>query len=265
MSTNGSGNVKDQRRKPLVANHMIRPRTLTQFIKALLRNWGIKVERYDLSSSHDLRLVKMLAANSIDLVIDVGASRGEYARALQSHGYNGRILSFEPLRSAHAALVEHSRGDRSWQAADRMALGDTNGTVVMNIAANSTSSSVLDMLDRHRMAAPTSAYIATEEADVRRLDGIDHPFISGAAAPFLKIDTQGYESHVLAGAAGYVGRIRGLQMELSLQPLYEGQVLWQEMITQAEEKGFRLWALVPGFFDPATGRLLQCDGVFFRP
>ena len=122
---------------------MIRPRTLTQFIKALLRNWGIKVERYDLSSSHDLRLVKMLAANSIDLVIDVGASRGEYARALQSHGYSGRILSFEPLRSAHAALVEYSRGNRSWQAADRMALGDTNGTVVMNIAANSTSSSVL--------------------------------------------------------------------------------------------------------------------------
>jgi FkbM family methyltransferase len=216
MSPNGSGNGKDQRRKPLVANHMIRPRKLTQSIKALLRSWGIKIERYDLSSSHDLRLARMLAANSIDLVIDVGASRGEYALALQSHGYKGRILSFEPLRSAYTVLVERSQGNRSWQAADRMALGDTNGTVVMNIAANSTSSSVLDMLDRHRMAAPTSAYIATEEADVRRLDGIDHPFISEAAATFLKIDTQGYESHVLAGAAGYVGRIRGLQMELSL-------------------------------------------------
>ena len=195
---------------------MIRPRKLTQSIKALLRSWGIKIERYDLSSSHDLRLARMLAANSIDLVIDVGASRGEYALALQSHGYKGRILSFEPLRSAYTVLVERSQGNRSWQAADRMALGDTNGTVVMNIAANSTSSSVLDMLDRHRMAAPTSAYIATEEADVRRLDGIDHPFISEAAATFLKIDTQGYASHVLAGAAGYVGRIRGLQMELSL-------------------------------------------------
>lgn len=243
---------------------MIGPRRATQSIKVLLRKWGIKLDRYNLSSSHELRLVKMLAANSIDLVIDVGASRGEYARGIQSDGYVGRILSFEPLRSAHAALVEHCRGNRSWQAADRMALGETNGVVVMNIAANSTSSSVLDMLDRHRTAAPTSAYIATEEADVRRLDGIDHPFLREAAAPFLKIDTQGYESHVLAGAAGFLDRIRGLQIEMSLQPLYEGQVLWQEMIAQVETKGYRLWAMVPGFFDPTTGRLLQCDGVFFR-
>ena len=69
---------------------------------------------------------------------------------------------------------------------------------------------------------------------------------------------------MLAGAAGFLDRIRGLQIEMSLQPLYEGQVLWQEMIAQVEPKGYRLWALVPGFFDPATGRLLQCDGVFFR-
>jgi hypothetical protein len=93
---------------------------------------------------------------------------------------------------------------------------------------------------------------------------VPHPFVDEAASPFLKIDAQGYESQVLAGSEKCLGRIRGLQLELSLQPLYEGQRLWKDMIATSEAAGFDLWALVPGFFDPTNGRLLQCDAIFFR-
>jgi len=54
-------------------------------------------------------------------------------------------------------------------------------------------------------------------------------------------------------------------MELSLVPLYEGQRLWRECIERLEAEGFLLWALQPVFVDPATGRTLQWDGLFFRP
>jgi hypothetical protein len=145
-----------------------------------------------------------------------------------------------------------------------MAIGERDGNVTINIAGNSASSSLLPMTDRHKGAAPASVYVGTETVEVRRLDGVRHPFLDEAASPFLKIDTQGYESQVLAGAASMLPSLVGVQLEMSLRHLYEGQSLWQDVIASLEAAGFQLWAIVPGFFEPATGRMLQCDGIFFR-
>ena len=46
--------------------------------------------------------------------------------------------------------------------------------------------------------------------------------------------------------------------------LYDGQVLYLDMIQWLEHRGFELWGVIPGFVEHATGRLLQFDGVFFR-
>lgn len=233
-------------------------------VKRFLRRRGILLDRYNCSTSADLRLVHMLATNGIDLVLDVGANEGGYAASVREAGYHNRILSFEPLSAAHAKLVAATSGDKSWVAAPRMALGDHDGQVTINVAGNSASSSILPMTDHHRAAAPESAYIGSEAIEVRRLDGVRHPFLDAATAPFLKIDTQGYEKQVLAGAATLLPRLKGVQLELSLHQLYDGQVLWREMIATLEGSGFELWAMVPGFFDRRTGRMLQCDGIFFR-
>ncbi len=232
--------------------------------KRFLRRRGILMDRYTCSTSPQLRLVRMLAANGIDLVLDVGANDGGYATTIREAGYRGRILSFEPLSSAHARLVAATADDPLWAAAPRMAIGEEDGEVTINIAGNSASSSILPMTDSHRSAAPESSYVGSETVAVRRLDGVGHPLLDAAAAPFLKIDTQGYEKQVLAGAAGLLPRLQGVQVELSLLHLYENQVLWRDMIAALERAGFDLWALVPGFFDPRSGRMLQCDGIFFR-
>jgi FkbM family methyltransferase len=232
--------------------------------KRFLRHRGILLDRYTCSTSSHLRLARMLAAKDIDLVLDVGANDGGYATTIREAGYHGKILSFEPLGDAYASLVKATAGDPSWAAAPRMAIGADDGEVTINVAGNSASSSILPMSESHRAAAPESSYVGSETVAVRRLDGVRHPFLDSAVAPFLKIDTQGYEKQVLVGAAGMLPRLRGLQVEMSLLPLYEEQPLWQEMIGALGREGFDLWALVPGFFDPRTGRMLQCDGIFFR-
>jgi FkbM family methyltransferase len=244
---------------------MISRMALSAAIKRFFKRRGLLIDRYTCSTSADLRLVRMLMAHRADLVLDVGANDGGYATSLRAAGYMGKILSFEPLSAAHARLVAATNADPAWSAAPRMALGAQDGAVTINIAGNSASSSILEMTEKHRGAAPESAYIGSEAVDVRRLDGIRHPFLESAAAPFLKVDTQGYESQVLAGATGIIPRIQGVQLELSLRHLYEGQALWRDVIASLEVAGFELWAIVPGFFDPATGRMLQCDGIFFRP
>ncbi len=239
-------------------------RKLVGWAQGFLLRHGIRLERNNPNTSSELRLAKMLVAEQVDLVIDVGANSGQYARSLRSAGYSQRILSFEPLSTAHAALEASARLDEKWAVAERMAMGDHDGVVTINIAGNSASSSILDMLDSHRHAAPYASYVGSEEVPVRRLDSVQHPFLDESTRPFLKIDTQGYESRVLKGATGLLKRVKGVQVELSLCPLYDGQVLWRDIIDLLEASGFELWSLFPEFLDPDTGRMLQCDGIFFR-
>jgi hypothetical protein len=121
------------------------------------------------------------------------------------------------------------------------------------------------MLTSHSTSAPESAYLGHESVPLITLDSVVSPYLDGAQAPFLKIDTHGYEWHVLSGAFATLPKVRGIYMELSLVPLYEGQRLWRECIERLEAEGFLLWGLQPMFFDPTTGRTLQLDGLFFRP
>lgn len=230
-----------------------------------LRRWGIDLSRFDVLQSEDARLFALLTSHGVDTVLDVGANDGGYAKRLLGAGFKGKILSFEPQTTAHRSLLKSIGNIANWDAAPRMALGESNGSVDLNIAENSASSSILPMLDMHLRSAPQSKYIATERVLVHRLDSVDHPTISEARKMYLKIDTQGFEVPVLAGSKGLMSRVRGLQLEMSLVPLYEGQILFRDILDLVSKEGFELMNVIPGFSDCTTGRLLQMDGIFFRP
>lgn len=212
----------------------------------------------------DPRLTDFLLQYGVDLVLDVGANRGQFAIELRRGGYSGRIISFEPLVVAHAKLVVAAAGDEQWAVAERCALGDHEGTSVLNIAGNSESSSLLPMLEAHSDAAPASRYIDTGSVPLHRLDGLVLSDVAAAERPFLKLDVQGMEQSVLDGAPEILQRLIGAQVELDLIPLYEGAPLIEEVIASMRERGFSLVFLRPGFTDRRTGHVLQADGIFFR-
>jgi FkbM family methyltransferase len=238
--------------------------SLRERTKRLLRRLGIEAHRYTVQTSADAQLARLLATAGIDLVLDVGANDGHYARTLRAHGYRGRIVSFEPLSSAHARLAAAARGERDWVAAPPMALGDSEADVLVHLSGHSGSSSILDMLPAHERAVPGSRYVGSETVRQRRLDRVAPEYIAGARATLLKLDTQGYEDRVLAGAAGIMDRIAAIQAELSLVPLYAGQLLFDELRARIEGMGFSLYAVFPGHVSEATGQTLQVDGFFLR-
>ena len=80
----------------------------------------------------------------------------------------------------------------------------------------------------------------------------------------LKVDTQGFEAQVLDGAGPLLGRLAAISLELSFVPLYEGQQLFDDLVTRLRDAGYVLYALEAGFGDRRTGRMLQCDGLFVR-
>ena len=179
-------------------------------------------------------------------------------------GFSGKIISFDPLSTAHAQLTKVASRDSVWLVHSRAALGNRDGEIDINISGNSVSSSILPMLDAHITTAVGSAYVATERTPLIRLDSVADQYLVSASRLFIKIDAQGFEWQVLDGAAETLKRAQGVLLELSLVPLYDGQHLWREMIERMESEGFTLWAVQKGFTDPRTGRSLQVDGIFLR-
>lgn len=212
----------------------------------------------------DPKLPGFLQRFGVDLFLDVGANTGECAKELLAGGYAGRILSFEPLSEAHAQLLVASTQNPLWLVADRCALGAERGEQTLHIAGNLQSSSLLDMRPAHLEAAPHSRYVGSETVPVFTLDEVAAGEVSAASAPFLKIDVQGFENRVLEGAKAILPKLVGLQLELSLVPLYDGEPLFDSLLSQVMSLGFELWWVRPGFSDPGTGRALQMDAIFFR-
>ncbi len=196
-------------------------------------------------------------------MIDVGANVGQYASVLRERGYTGQLLSIEPTREAFEQLAAAASADPRWTAV-RSAAGARAGELEMHIAGNSVSSSPLPMLDRHVRAEPGSRITGTERVRVERVDVLAADAIGRATAPYLKIDTQGFEQEVLDGAGEVLQRVVGLELELSFVELYEGQLLWRAQLDAVEALGFRLAGITGEFFDEATGETLQALASFVR-
>jgi FkbM family methyltransferase len=237
---------------------------LNHLIKSVLRKLGYDIRRYNIVSSTDAQFFAMLKHHEINLIFDVGANTGQFGMALRGSGYRGEIVSFEPLTRERNQLLEASRNDAMWAVAPQAAIGSEDGEIEIHVSANSQSSSALNMLDAHANAAPDSHYIGVEKVRLCQLDTLSRAYFKQDSSAFLKIDTQGFEDQVLNGANWTLDQVVGIQLELSLIPLYEGQRLFQELIQKVGERGFKLWSISPVFVNSQNGRLLQVDATFFK-
>jgi FkbM family methyltransferase len=235
--------------------------TLKQRIARSFRLFGYDLTRYQPNRHPVAQLIQLISGAKTGLVLDVGANRGQYATELRASGYRGKIVSFEPLKEAYAVLSQAAAGDPQWEARN-VALGSAPGRSTIHVAGNSTSSSLLEMLPAHLDSAPQSKYVATEEIEVECLNRVMPGLLPVEGSVWLKVDTQGFETQVLAGASEVLGKVASVQLEMSLVPLYAGAPSFESLLGWMKERGYQLVALQPGFTDPASGRLLQVDGIF---
>jgi len=238
-------------------------------IKRVIRNifnkLGYDVVKFGTTLYPIARRKKIIEMFGIITVFDVGANIGQYGMKLRDIGYKGRIISFEPLSSAYEKLIFNIKNDKSWEAANH-GIGNICGKAEINIAGNSYSSSILEMLPSHIKSAPDSKYIGKEHIELRTLDSVFESYngnLNGERI-LLKIDTQGYEKNVIEGAKKPLKFIDTIQLEMSLVPLYDGELLFNEMYNLLYDKGYRLISIEPGFSDKETEQLLQVDGIFHR-
>lgn len=223
-----------------------------------------RAPRAEPTSPETERLVGLLAAHGIDHVLDIGGNVGQYASRLRAGGYVGQITSFEPVAGAHHELTLKASGDSRWAVAPRIAIGAAAGRATIRVSNRSDMSSLKPMADLTLQALPKSFEVAQEEVDLARLDAVFDRFVRPGETVFLKIDAQGSEADILDGAAGILARIAGLQVELSLRPMYDGEKTYLDLCRWIEDRGFEPFWFTTGNFSKRLGRQLQMDGVFFR-
>jgi FkbM family methyltransferase len=236
-------------------------------IKQIVLNWiknkGFEVSRSGISDKISVNYRKIFSHHNIDLLFDVGANEGQYAQAMQKLGFDGKIVSFEPVKATFNNLNSNTAGNANWQALN-MALGDKDGEEFINVSGNTVSSSMLEMLPKHINNEASSAYITKEKITIKKLDSVFDAYVKQHNSVYLKLDVQGFEKNVIEGASGSLKNIKLIQLEMALVPLYKGELLIADMISYMDTKGFTLYSLIPGFNNFETGQLFQADGIFLR-
>ena len=200
----------------------------------------------------------------VNLVIDVGANRGQYAKRLRRAGYRGRIASFEPVPDVFARLREAAAGDPRWSV-HPFALGSEETETSMHVVPG-TLSSVLAPTDFGAQRYAQLREPAAQPIRVRRLDAVLDELTAGLQAPrvYLKLDTQGYDVEVFRGAGARVREFVGMQSEVALMRIYEGMPRLPEALALYEGSGFEVTALYPVSRETATARVLEFDCVMVR-
>ncbi len=225
----------------------------------------IKKQR-NIHTSVERHVAAVLRKYKVNCVIDAGANVGHYGKLLRVEGYWGRIVSFEPVRATYKALLAATSEDDAWLIYNN-ALGHEDMVKSMQLYNASDLASFLHTAKfAKEVFRELAEFIRTEEVKVRRLDNLFAELTEGLSDSrvFLKMDTQGFERRILDGARESLGKLAGVQLEMSLRPLYDGESDYLELIDLLIGRGFEPVLFLPGFFSKRLGRQLQIDAIFLR-
>jgi FkbM family methyltransferase len=233
------------------------------FARRILRPLGVDLIRHPYRPlfAHLADLIPLLG---VDCALDVGAHHGEWASALRNAGFRGRIVSFEPASEAYRALERASSGDPEWLV-HRVALGAADEERELNITKETQLASFRATSAAGKQHLRDYGVERVDAVRVRRLDSVFPECVRGLENPrvLLKLDTQGWDLEVLRGAQTTLAHVVALQIELSLEPLYEGAPQYLDALTALD----RLDYVPTGFFLVArldAARVLELDCVLRR-
>ena len=193
--------------------------------------------------------IKELGLSKVGRVFDVGANHGDFSRAASAFFPLGHVWLFEPLPALWPKLERQAarRADR-WSV-QPFALGAAAGRLPLQVSTGDDSIGSFVGFDENYLSANPSAAVA--ESIDSRIETLDE-FCAREnidTIDLLKIDVEGFEFDVLAGARRMLARTRALIIEVSLirQARGQSEPLLQ-MLELLVRMGFHVVDLIPSFF-----------------
>jgi FkbM family methyltransferase len=238
---------------------------MLSFTKSLMRKM-LNTIGYDI---HKIRLkrsdrFKWLTELDIKTIFDIGANEGQFALEVKRFLPAVNLYSFEPLKDVYEQLLKNTRSLETCYSAN-IALGDINGQKKIKRSEFSPSSSLLEMNNIHRDNFPYTARTWEEEIEIRRLDDFvstEHIVIESEL--LIKLDVQGYEDRVIRGGIDTFRQARVVISEVSFQPLYKGQLVFDELYSILKGIGYFCQGFYEIEYDLKTGIPLFADGIFTK-
>jgi len=214
--------------------------------------------RHGVAAAIEHRHLASLAART---VVDVGANRGQFALLAGELFPGARVIAFEPLAAARRRFRTVLR-DEGRIELHSVALGRVEVKLPLNVTARDDCSSLLPVTPAQRLLTPRANVIRQEWVTVAPLTRFLHAEEIETPA-LLKIDVQGYEAEVLAGARPLLPCFDAVYIEASFRELYAGQALSDRIIDLLHTAGFELQQICNPLSD-ARGELVQADFDFRR-
>jgi FkbM family methyltransferase len=232
---------------------------------ARLAGWELQHIRKD-QPTLETHLSQLLPKLGIDCLLDVGANHGQYGSMLRRCGYKGRIASFEPVKASFEILRAKAAKDPQWSVYN-YALGAKPGTSMIHVSRSTVMASFLEATEFSHLQFPEGMPVMRDEkVTIHTLDEVFERVTEGLKSPrvFLKMDTQGFDLQVFAGAKRSLPQVRGLQTEISIQAIYEGMPSYLESLATYTKAGFVMTGLYPVSRDRQTLALIELDCVMRR-
>ena len=179
----------------------------------------------------ELRLVSFLARRD-RISLDIGANRGIWTHVLAR--YSSEVIAFEPSPKLFP-ILEAARPANA--RALRLALSDRDGTGDLEVPRLRAGWS-----NQHASLNPrrnSGREVRTVEVEMRRLDSLDVGPVG-----FIKIDVEGHEKEVLAGAGKLIARDRP-RMVIELEERHTGRPL-ADAVAEIEALGYDAFFLRNG-------------------
>lgn len=182
-------------------------------------------------------------------IADVGANRGQFLLSAKKNCPKATVISFEPVPSAARKLERLAARLENVQV-HRMALGAATGAAAIRVPARDDGSSMA--LDLQGQTIQVPVHTLDEMLGGRNL----------ARPALLKIDVQGYEMSVLAGAERVLPQFDDLYIEVTFAQLSPRHTPAAAVIAWLQARGFTLM----GVYNPAgSGQIWHgCDMHFRR-
>jgi len=215
--------------------------------------------------SLELHLKKIIDHLKTTLVLDIGANKGQFAQKIRTLGFQGEIISFEPIPKEFERLKLLSSKDPKWEVYP-YAIGSKNGTLELNITEEST-----DFTSFLKPNKFSKDYYSKEVSNIRtvpvEIHTLEDFFRTKKIIPekvFLKTVTQGYDLEVLNGCGSLLQTLQGVLIEVSFQPIYENMPDATTVIKYLDNHGFRASGFFPVSRNKNTLELIEMDGIFIK-
>jgi FkbM family methyltransferase len=194
-------------------------------------------------------------------VIDVGANVGQWSAMLLDCITPEKLIIVEPNPEAFAVL-QKKFGDSGRIELHKVAIGGVEGVAKLKITRDTTGASLLQPCEEIRAMVGRNWAVASEiEVKMTTLDQL---LVDVSKISLLKIDVQGYEKPVLAGAKQTLAKTRFVLIELNFMPQYQGGS-WLGEVHQILTRDFGFFLANATAPQLLNGRASMCDGLYVNP